>query len=140
MEILTLNRRIFTDKSTIGDLYYRGDFFCNVLEDTCRRVKISKVTAIPSGRYRVTIEPSERFGTLMPRLKEVPNYSGILIHPGNRPEDTDGCLLVGKYNENIPDFVSSSRATFEELYKRLKAETEDIYITIMGGFPAQRGA
>lgn len=136
MEVLTLNRRIFTDKSTIGDLYYRGDFFCNVLEDTCRRVKISKITAIPAGRYKVTIEPSQRYGRLMPRLNEVPNYKGILIHPGNTPEDTDGCLLPGKYNEKIPDFVSSSRVTFDELLKRLKQESEDIYITITGGFKA----
>lgn len=138
MDILTLNRRIFTDKSTIGDLYYRGDFFSNVLEDTCRRVKIAKVTAIPAGRYRVKIEPSNRYGRLMPRLNDVPNFSGILIHWGNTPESTDGCLLVGKYNEKIPNFVSSSRVTFDELFKRLKEETEDIYITITGGFPAQR--
>lgn len=136
MEILTLNRRIFTDKSTIGDLYYRGDFFSNCLEDTCRRVKIPKITAIPSGRYQVTIEPSVRYGRMMPRLKHVPNYAGILIHWGNRPEDSDGCLLVGKYNEKIPDFVSSSRVTFDELFKRLTEEKEDLYITITGGFKA----
>lgn len=137
MDLLSLHRRIFTDKSTIGDLYFDGAFFCSTLEDPVRRTKITGETAIPPGRYRVTIEPSPRFKRLMPRLKDVPGYSGVLIHWGNFPTDTDGCILVGEHApETASDFISSSRKTFDELYKKLEVRKEqEMWITITGGHP-----
>lgn len=137
MDILTLTRRIYTDKSTIGELYFDGAFECWTLEDPVRRTKVYGETAIPPGRYRVTIEPSVRYKRLMPRLKDVPGYSGVLIHWGNFPSDTLGCILVGRWDpHSASDFISNSRKAFDQLFAKLDArKNEEMWITIHGGHP-----
>ncbi len=84
-----------TDR-TLGQLLVNGEHFCHVLEDTLRPrgVKVARVTAIPSGLYRVTLEQSPKFKRIMPTILGVPNFEGIRMHGGNRPEDTEGCPLV----------------------------------------------
>lgn len=135
MDTLTLNRKYFTDRSTIGQLYLFGDYFCDTLEDTCRRTKIPGRTAIPAGRYRLVLEDSLKYFRVMPKLLDVPNYSGILIHWGNTPEDTQGCLLVGVYDDKKSDFISTSRKTFDNLFEKLSGIKEEMHITITGGYP-----
>lgn len=84
-----------TDR-TLGQLLVNGEHFCHVLEDTLRPrgVKVAGVTAIPAGLYRVTLEKSPKFKRIMPTILGVPNFEGIRMHGGNRPEDTEGCPLV----------------------------------------------
>jgi hypothetical protein len=80
------------------------------LEDTVRKPGDAKVpgqTALPAGRYRVTLENSPRFGpdTLTLTgfvngfLSKVPGatatHTGVRVHGGNLVTDTDGCPLVG---------------------------------------------
>lgn len=134
MDFLTLKRNIFTDKSTLGELYVDGMFQCFTLEDTCRRVKEKGKTAIPSGRYQVIINDSARFKRKLPRLLNVPNYEGILIHPGNTADDTDGCILVGE--DKTVNAVGSSRAAFNELFPKIEAALAkgEVWITVMGGY------
>jgi hypothetical protein len=67
----------------------------------------------------------------MPRLDNVPGFSGILIHPGNTALDSSGCLLVGK-NTQVGK-ITDSKNTFAKLYKKMKAaydKKEKITITI----------
>ena len=56
----------------------------------------------------------------MPRLKDVPGFDGILIHPGgsNGPLDTRGCILVGR-NTKVGK-LTDSRACFQEIYRLMK--------------------
>lgn len=133
MDILTSNRYIFTNRSTISNLYYRGDPFSQTIELSCRRGDEKGLLAIPAGRYQVVLTPSPRFKKIMPRLVNVPAREGILIHPANLAEELDGCIAPGVYDEKIPDFVGSSRATSEKLFALLLKETEPIFITITGG-------
>ena len=111
MEI-TLKRRWFTDKSTIGELE-AGDFSCFVLEDVVREKKIYGETAIPAGRYEIVVTPSNRFKRRLPLLLNVPGYEGIRIHPGNTAEDTEGCLLPGRIRGI--NTVGNSIPAFNEL-------------------------
>ena len=101
---LKLIRVYKSDTYTIGKLYINGNFFCDTLEDTVRVLnskedKIYGKTAIPSGIYEVKLYKSPKFGRYLPLLINVPFFTGILIHSGNTPEDTEGCILLGDNNE-----------------------------------------
>lgn len=100
MEIL-VQRIAKRDDYTIGRLSIDGKYVCDTLEDKVREpgVKVAGKTAIPAGRYRVIVNVSPKFGRELPRLLDVPGFEGILIHRGNTPEDTAGCILVGENRE-----------------------------------------
>ena len=150
---LTLNRKYRLSGYTIGKLYVNGDYWCDTLEDTDRNLyqgmgtewirqkKVPGETAIPYGRYRITLKVQspkyskkksyDKIKGYLPRLLEVPGYQGILIHIGNYPKDTDGCILVGKNTKK--GAVMESTKTFWSLYDVLKAADdrgEEIWITI----------
>lgn len=98
---------------TIGELFFdyeQGEgekFHSFTLEDEDRwlyqsdpldhivATKVKGRTCIPYGVYEVVfvMSPSRKVKTL--RLQLVPGYQGILIHSGNTPEHTLGCLMVG---------------------------------------------
>ena len=115
-------KRIFKGVDyTIGKLYIDGKYFCDTLEDTVRApgVKIPGKTAIPAGKYKIKLTESLRFGRLMPRLMDVPGFTGVLIHSGSTAEDTRGCILVGK--NRVKGKVLDSRETFQRLFTMLWA-------------------
>ena len=91
---LKLERLYLKPDYTIGKLYIDGKYFCDTLEK-----KIPGRTAIPAGRYEVIVNISPKFCRKLPRLLNVPGFEGILIHRGNTPEDTAGCILVGENRE-----------------------------------------
>jgi Family of unknown function (DUF5675) len=130
---LRLLRKTFTDASTIGELSVDGKPECFTLEDKVRAVKIFGKTAIPAGIYEVTITFSEKFKKPLPLLLNVPNYAGIRIHPGNKPEDTEGCILVGTTRSK--DFIGNSKVAFAALFTKLQAALlkEKIFIEVVGG-------
>lgn len=119
MEMM-LWRDTFTDKSSEGKLLVDGIFECFTLEDVTRPAGAPKIfgqTAIPYGTYDVIIAYSPHFNRQMPHLLNVPNFSGILIHYGNRPADTEGCILVGR--DKGDDFIGSSVLAFDALYSKI---------------------
>jgi len=128
---LKLIRKIFTEESTIGELYINGEFYCMTLEDKVREVKIKSITAIPKGRYELAITFSNRFQELMPLLINVPNFEGVRIHWGNYSKDTDGCILVG--SSKAVNMIGNSRAAYAKLLALLKKaiKTEKIFIEII---------
>jgi hypothetical protein len=93
---LKVYRKIAPDV-TNGTLYIDGKRFCYTLEDPVRfdGVKVYGKTAIPAGKYKVIVNMSPKFKKLLPRLIDVPNYTGVLIHGGNDVDDTLACILVG---------------------------------------------
>lgn len=98
MELL-VKRINFAKGYTTGKLYVNGEYFCDTLEDTVRNLpvetKVAGETAIPAGTYGVVVNRSPKFGRELPRLIDVPYFTGILIHRGNTAKDTAGCILVG---------------------------------------------
>jgi hypothetical protein len=126
---LILTRRWFTPKCTIGTLDIDGNAECYILEDVEREVKIPKETCIPLGTYMVVIDFSNRFQRRLPRLLDVPQFTGIRIHPGNKAKDTDGCLLPGV--EKYEDSVGHSVIAFNNLFgKMLLADAKQEPISI----------
>lgn len=80
---------------------YVGDamvYKCHVLEDPVREpgaVKVWGDTAIPAGKYPVSLRFSNRFQKELPGVQNVPGFEGVLIHSGNTKKDTHGCILLG---------------------------------------------
>ena len=129
MELKVL-RKEFSGKTTIGELFIDGVFFCYTLEDvdrnlyatmTKQEIEANKVygkTAIPYGKYEVIMSWSNKFKCIMPLVNNVPGYLGIRIHKGNSEVDTLGCLLVGM--KKSVDKITNSTDAFNKLYEMLK--------------------
>lgn len=115
---LRLQRRWIEDDACLGDLYVDGIWECQTLEDVPRAVKVAGQTAIPSGRYRVVIDFSERFQTFLPRLLDVPGFDGIRIHAGNTAADTAGCILVGRVRDGAR--ILGSRIALGGLMEKIR--------------------
>lgn len=132
---LTLNRIAKRKDYTIGRLYIDGVYFCDTLEDTVRDLgskgegKKAGRTAIGAGIYDVVVNMSPKFRRLLPRLLNVPFFSGILIHSGTNHTHTSGCILVGR--NTIVGALTSSRPTSDALTSILiEAQNRGEKITI----------
>lgn len=136
MEI-TVQRKWKKAAYTVGKMYLNGEPFCETLEDTVRTIapdgtgKIKGKTAIPAGRYLVTLTYSPKFGRVLPLLHRVPHFSAIRIHSGNTAADTDGCILVGK-NKAVGKVLESRKteAALMEILLACQAAGDTIYISI----------
>ena len=152
MEI-TVIRKYKLPSYTIGKLYIDGEYLCDTIEDKDRNlyqgmdlklIKQKKVygeTAIPYGRYKVTLKvQSPKFAATkqyekcqgyIPRLEKVPGFEGILVHIGNYAKDSYGCILLGE--NKVKGAVVNSTTWFWKFYDILKKaddEGKDIYLTV----------
>jgi len=135
---LRLERKEFYEECTIGGFFIDGEFAYYSLEDKDRYLenggsKIPKETAIPRGRYRVTISYSNRFQKMMPQLLDIPQFTGIRIHAGNTAVDTEGCVLIGMEHDIPTHNIMRSRDAFNDFFPRLaKGLTEgEVWIEIV---------
>lgn len=128
--ILQMHRHTFTENATFSDILdSKGQRICYILEDTDRRLetggtKLYGRTAIPRGKYQVIVDFSPRFNRELPRLLNVKDFSGVRIHTGNRPEDTEGCLIPGLKMQPEKEWVTNSIAAFNALLKVIKSADE----------------
>lgn len=144
-------RDYYAEKFTAGRLSVDGEKVCDTLEDTDRgltkemgdasvkRVKVSGETAIPKGRYSVTLGVvSPRFGGMpyykdvcggrLPRLQDVPGFEGVLIHVGKTADNTEGCILVGERAGGGACLVKGKDA-FKRLWEKIK-DARDVEIEV----------
>lgn len=119
-----------------GKLYVNGQYFCDTIEDQDRHLEVGGEnaygkTAIPRGTYQCIVDFSGRFQRELPKLLDVPQFTGVRIHPGNDSTDTEGCILVGKNQHG--NWVSDSRNTFSRLFELMEASYdrgEDIEVVV----------
>ena len=154
---LILKRIALRSEYTIGKLYVDGEYACDTIEDTVRdldkdgkftngEVKIPGKTAIPYGRYEVTMKVkspkysnftkyswAKKYDGYLPRLLNVPHFEGVLIHAGNTAADTEGCLLVGlnKVVGKVVDSVNTFRRLMDEYLVPAKKRNEKIFIEVV---------
>jgi hypothetical protein len=107
--MLVLKRIFQNDKYTIGKLYLNDTYLCDTLEQP----KYVNHPCIDKGTYRIGYQYSNKFGRNMPFLLNVNGRVGIMIHPGNYPQDTQGCILVGRNLQK--GSVSKSKKTFDNV-------------------------
>lgn len=122
-------RDVFTEKETLGKMFIDGSFFCYTLEDVVRDYKIKHQTAIPAGTYKVVYVFSPKFKKLMPRLLDVKNFEGVLIHGGNTAVDSSGCILVAFKRNEEKGYIWSSASN--NLNNLISKETGSIEIEII---------
>lgn len=138
---LRLVRRFFADTYTVGTLYINDVRFCDTLEDKNRDLnkngkfdngekKVYSETAIPFGAYEVVLTRSPKFGRDLPRLLNVPGFEGVLIHRGNTPKDTAGCILVGE-NKAKGKVLNSTKYEVELVKRCREAQLRKEKIIIM---------
>lgn len=120
--LITLQRRFFTNRSTLGELYFDDVFECMTLEDPVRPpgVKIPGDTAIPYGEFKVVMTWSPKFYTMLPELLAIPNYSKVRLHWGNGPRDTEGCILTGRTWESEA-YIGHSREAFNPILLKISS-------------------
>jgi len=115
---LRLERQPSYKAATFGSLLIDGEWFCHTLEDMIREVpgesvaswKVKGHTAIPAGRYRVTLEHSPRFGPDTITVNDVPGFAAIRMHGGNDVDDTEGCPLVGSMIDRETGRISGAKS------------------------------
>lgn len=122
MEIQVL-RKWPRDNYIIGQMLINGKFFCHTMEPPHKGAH----PCIPVGTYNVEMYPSAKFRGMRPIIKDVKGRSGILIHEGNFPKDTQGCILVGR-NTAVGQ-LAYSRNTLNALIAYVK-DNANVTITI----------
>lgn len=154
---LTLKRIALRSEYTIGKLYVDGEYVCDTIEDTVRdldkdgkfangEVKIPGKTAIPYGRYEITMKVkspkysnfskyswAKKYDGYLPRLLNVPHFDGVLIHVGNSALDSEACILVGenKVVGKVINSVNTFRRLMDDYLVPAKKRNEKIVITII---------
>ena len=116
---LLLIRDTFSKESTIGELFLNGERICDTLENSWQDNQ-RNISCIPEGVYPVRLRLPRESGTrdyLHLLVQEVPNRDFILVHRGNFPSQTQGCLLVGLGTEQ--DVVHNSVLAMDLLIKEI---------------------
>lgn len=113
------------------------------LEDEDRHLELNpgaKVfgkTAIPRGRYQITVDRSERFSrkaghdVFLPRILNVPTHAGVLMHGANHAEELEGCISTGR--EQTTDGVRDCAPVVAKsiaLIRAAEARGDRCFITI----------
>lgn len=83
------------------------------------------ISCIKSGKYKISKRYSQKYGWHW-LISNVPNRDLILIHVGNYPRDTKGCILIGTGFEDIDNDskleVVKSRQALKDFNELLKNE------------------
>lgn len=154
---LLLIREWDNGKDTIGKLYYRDNKvikYIYSLEDEYRKDKVHGDTRISEGKYEIKLRKegktydayckhsnkiiaglTKKYGILW--LQDVPNFKYILIHIGNKEDDTEGCILVGDSANNNSERKGLISRSTEAYIKLISAVLplfdlkEKVFITIV---------
>ena len=116
---LLLIRDTFSKVSTLGELFLNGERMCDTLENPWIDNQ-RNISCIPEGVYPVRLRYPRESGTrdyLHLLVQDVPNRDFILVHRGNFPSQTQGCLLVGIGTEQ--DVVHNSVLAMDLLIKEI---------------------
>lgn len=92
--------------------------------------KVPGVTAIPAGRYRIYNCYSPRFERVLPLFVDVPQYTGVRIHPLNVAEQTEGCVGLGMRQDANRRTLLESAVACEQFTAWLGAQTTEVWVDV----------
>ena len=124
---IQVNRTDETDESTIGEFSVDGGkvngYALEPPEGTAQEEQTEGSNKrIAAGEYAVEEYSSTSFPDHF-EITGVPGRTKVLLHEGNIPEDTGGCLLLGSSKaENYVGGSVDKMKDFRSYYKRKKSE------------------
>lgn len=140
---LYLKRHTYSENYTLGNLTFGNyDISIPTVEDKVRPggEKVYGKTAIPEGRYKVSLDiVSPKFSQYpfymevcegkLPRLQNVPNFTGVLVHCGVNEENSLGCPILNKRNGSL----EKSKEYFRKMMEILSSvpDKNDVWINVM---------
>lgn len=118
---------------TIGRFYVDGTYMCNTMEPTRRdlstEAKVPGKTAIPEGTYLVDMSWSNKMRGCRPFIIGVPHFQGVMIHEGNIPSQTAGCILLGE--NTVRGMLKNSRHHVNKVCRMIEdAENRGEMVTL----------
>lgn len=143
MKKLLLERFLSCEHGVFGTLDFASEhdpqlFTC---EDEWRDNQ-PKISCIPVGVYPLRLRFSPKFQRDMYEVCNVPDRAGILIHPGNTEENTEGCILVGlnlgvvrvatdeeSGRPNKKTAVVKSKAAFDAFLQAMDGDEGELSVT-----------
>lgn len=138
----TLSRDLYTSLTTLGTMTYPNGRVDQTLEDTCRAwgIKVKGYTAIPVGKYSMTVSMSTRFKREMVMIYSEANkyelkgagisFKGIRVHGGNSHKHTDGCVIIAKNRVGNDGVQGSTEAEFTSVVKDYIKKGYDVFLTV----------
>jgi hypothetical protein len=128
---VTLVRQCCSPSCTTGTLTMPG-FECKTLELPFRGNQ-REISCIPPGTYTCRRVNSPRFEETF-EITGVPNRSHVLIHAGNKPAHTKGCILLGMSVDSSQNSILSSKKAVAGFMKYLSGK-DHFVITIQDRAP-----
>ena len=93
-----------------------------------------EISCIPTGTYKISPELTTSLGWVL-RLHNVPGRDGVLIHAGNYPRNTHGCILCAMTLDDIDGDGVADASRSRVATDRLRALiTEPSELTIVEAF------
>ncbi len=137
MKTVKLVRHWTNDKESIGTLMVKDSngmpVFASMALERGDRNNQRMISNIPAGIYPLRYTYSPKFRRKMWLVDDVPNRSGIRIHPANYWNQLNGCLAPGLKlkdinNDGLIDITNSRYATaqFEQALKGMDETTIEI--------------
>jgi len=134
--LIRINRTWQDDNQTLGsctvhDRNHKPVFSSLCLERGWRNNE-QGVSCIPSGTYKVVLEYSDRFKTVLWEIKGVPNRSECKFHAANYWYQLNGCVALGSgladiNNDGYNDVVNSKN-TMKGFHNALNGELEALLV------------
>ncbi|GHT34874.1 hypothetical protein AGMMS49592_4970 [Endomicrobiia bacterium] len=94
---------------------FSGAHNCATLENS--------INLMPRGTYPIVLTKSGKlFGADWPEIK-IPGHKDVRIHAGNVPEDSEGCILPGRYvSEGV---IADSRAHMSVILELIRGDRKN---------------
>jgi len=138
-----LRRDTYRGGTTLGTLAFPDGYVCQTLEDIVRAwgIKDGGTTAIPVGKYRMTVSMSQRFKREMVMVYTEPNkyelkangieFKGIRIHGGNTNRDTWGCIIAARKRIDDHTVQGSEESRVTAMVKGLENRGHQVWLEVI---------
>lgn len=141
-----LVRDTYRGGTTLGKLFDpNGNMVCHTLEDIVRGwgIKDGGTTAIPTGRYKLTVSMSNKFKRRMVMVYTEANkyeiilngigFKGVRMHGGNTNKDTWGCIIVASKRLNDQTVQGSQEANVTDLVDAYIKQGHSVELEVVNG-------